>query len=104
MTFAEPSKSVMISDSGEFPSVSEICARVKDLGYATSERNRLYGEEFEVVSDPFPEANGIAGSHYNTKGLQCSCTSDSRDRVPECQCPAWHRLRRRGNGSTSKAL
>jgi hypothetical protein len=50
----------MISHSGEFLSASEICARVKHLGYATSERIRLYGEEFEVVSDPFPEANGIA--------------------------------------------
>jgi hypothetical protein len=56
----------MISHSGEFPSVSEICARVKHLGYAPSERIRLYGEEFEVVSDPFPEANGIA-VHVTTK-------------------------------------
>jgi len=30
------------------------------LGYTTSGRIRLYGEEFEVVSEPFPEANGIA--------------------------------------------
>jgi hypothetical protein len=50
----------MINHSGEFPSVSEICTRVKHLGYATSERIRLYGEEFEIVSDPFFEANGIA--------------------------------------------
>jgi hypothetical protein len=41
-------------------SVSETCARVKHLGYTTSGRVRLYGEEFEVVSEPFPEANGIA--------------------------------------------
>ncbi len=41
-------------------SVVEICARVKHLGYTTSGRVRLYGEEFEVVSEPFPEANGIA--------------------------------------------
>jgi hypothetical protein len=44
----------------ESPSVLEICARVKNLGYTTSRRVRLYGEEFEVVSEPFPEANGIA--------------------------------------------
>jgi hypothetical protein len=42
------------------PSVLEICARVKHLGYTTSGRIRLYGEEFEVVSEPFPEADGIA--------------------------------------------
>jgi len=50
----------MISDNGKRPSVSDICARVKHLGYAISRRIRLYGEEFEVVSDPFPEADGIA--------------------------------------------
>jgi hypothetical protein len=50
----------MISHTGDFPSVSEICENVKHLGYATSGRIRLYGEDFEVVSDPFPESNGIA--------------------------------------------
>lgn len=41
-------------------SVTEICDRVKRLGYGASQRVRLYGEEFEVVSDPFPDAGGIA--------------------------------------------
>jgi hypothetical protein len=41
-------------------SVTEICARVKRLGYEPSKRIRLYGEEFEVVSDPFPAGDGIA--------------------------------------------
>ena len=50
----------MTSHRGYLPSISDICARVKHLGYATSKRIRLYGEEFEVVSDPFPEADGIA--------------------------------------------
>jgi hypothetical protein len=44
----------------EGPSVLDICARVKRLGYTTSGRVRLYGEEFEVVSEPFPRENGIA--------------------------------------------
>jgi hypothetical protein len=52
--------------SGDFLSVSDICARVKRLGYTTSGRIRLYGEEFEVVSEPFPEAGGIA-VHVTTK-------------------------------------
>ena len=39
---------------------SEICARVKHLGYTTSGRVRLYGEEFEVVSEPFADSEGIA--------------------------------------------
>jgi len=40
--------------------VDEICSRVKKLGYTTSGRVRLYGEELEVVSEPFFEAEGIA--------------------------------------------
>jgi hypothetical protein len=44
----------------ESTSVVDICARVKNLGYAVSKRVRLYGEELEVVSDPFPEADGVA--------------------------------------------
>jgi len=42
------------------PSICEICEHVKHLGYANSGRIRLYGEEFEVVSDPFLEDDGIA--------------------------------------------
>lgn len=37
-----------------------MCAHIKHLGYGASGRVRLYGEEFEVLSDPFPEADGIA--------------------------------------------
>jgi hypothetical protein len=44
------------------PLVAEICASVKRLGYGVSQSIRLYGEEFEVLSDPFPEAGGIAVS------------------------------------------
>ena len=62
----------------ESPSVAEVCARVRHLGYAASGRVRLYGEEFELVSDPFPEADGIA-VHVTTK-------KDSRIRV--LQLPA----------------
>lgn len=38
----------------------EMCAGVKRLGYGVSQTIRLYGEEFEVTSDPFPENGGIA--------------------------------------------
>ena len=30
------------------------------MGYAQSKRIRIYGEEFEVTSNPFPEGNGVA--------------------------------------------
>ena len=56
----------MTSSRSDFPLVSDICAHVKHLGYAISKRIRLYGEEFEVVSDPFSEAGGIA-VHVTTK-------------------------------------
>jgi len=45
---------------------SEICTRVKKLGYADSNRIRIYGEEFEIVSDPFPHGGGIA-IHVRTR-------------------------------------
>ena len=63
----------MVSHSIESHSVLEICANVKRMGYTASSRVRLYGEDFEVVSDPFPEAEGIA-VHVKTK-------KDSRIRV-----------------------
>ena len=40
--------------------MTEICESVKRLGYGASQNIRFYGEEFEVISDPFPEADGIA--------------------------------------------
>jgi len=38
----------------------DMCDYVKHLGYAVNGQIRLYGEEFEVISDPFPEDDGIA--------------------------------------------
>jgi hypothetical protein len=48
------------------PSILQACEDVKNLGYAAPGRVRLYGEEFELISDPFPEADGIA-VHVKTK-------------------------------------
>lgn len=50
----------IIESSTPESSLTEICTRVKHLGYTTSGRVRLYGEEFEVVSEPFADADGIA--------------------------------------------
>lgn len=50
------------------PSMAEVCASVKRLGYGARQKIRLYGEEFEVISDPFPEAGGIAVSVKTKKG------------------------------------
>ena len=82
---------VMANRNIESPSVSEVCAHVKHLGYAVSRQVRLYGEEFEVVSDPFPEADGIA-VHVTTK-------KDSKIRV--LQLPATVLQSVRGRGSNA---
>jgi hypothetical protein len=62
----------------ESPSISEVCADVKKLGYSVSKRVRLYGEDYEVVSDPFPEADGIA----------VQVTTKKNSRVRSLQLPA----------------
>ncbi|MBA3914969.1 MAG: hypothetical protein H0X25_14195 [Acidobacteriales bacterium] len=56
----EYNRRIMTSDTSKLLSVTEICANVKNMGYGMSQHIRLYGEEFEVVSDPFPEDDGIA--------------------------------------------
>jgi hypothetical protein len=40
--------------------VQEICDRLKKIGYAISSRIRMYGEEFEVISNPYPDGKGIS--------------------------------------------
>jgi hypothetical protein len=39
---------------------SDRCAKIKDLGFITSMRMKMYGERFQIVSDPFDEGNCIA--------------------------------------------
>jgi hypothetical protein len=58
----------MTSHPEESPSTTEICANVKRLGYGVSQSIRLYGEQFEVISDPFPESGGIAVSVKTKEG------------------------------------
>jgi hypothetical protein len=40
--------------------LSEKCARIKNLGFSTSKHIKMYGERFEIVSDPFNECDCIA--------------------------------------------
>jgi hypothetical protein len=40
--------------------VFEVCDQLQKMGYAQSKRIRIYGQEFEAVSDPFPNGAGIA--------------------------------------------
>ena len=39
---------------------SDSCAKIKDLGFKTSKHINMYGERFEIVSDPFDEGACIA--------------------------------------------
>jgi hypothetical protein len=68
-------------------SVSEVCAQVKHLGYAAAGRVRLYGEDFEVVSDPFPEADGIA--------VRVTTKKDSKIRIRQLPATVLQSVRRR---------
>ncbi len=49
----------MISTQGALPT-AEVCAQIKKFGYGMSQKIRIYGEEFDVLSDPFPNDVGIA--------------------------------------------
>jgi len=53
---------IMDSPTKTSPSaeVQEICDRLKKIGYAISNRIRMYGEEFEVISNPYPDGKGIS--------------------------------------------
>ena len=41
-------------------SIAADCIRIKDLGYSSSHHIRIYGEQFDIVSDPFPAGTGVA--------------------------------------------
>jgi len=45
-----------------------ICARLQELGFAREKHIKLYGEEFDLVSDPVPEGGGfvIEGTTRNS--------------------------------------
>jgi hypothetical protein len=39
---------------------SDSCAKIRDLGFAASMHVKMYGERFEIVSDPFDEGDCIS--------------------------------------------
>jgi hypothetical protein len=49
---------MMNHETGRTPAMD--CARIKKLGYSTSHHIHMYGEHFEIVSDPFPDGAGVA--------------------------------------------
>lgn len=56
--------------SGRSP--SENCARIKDLGFTTSKHIKMYGERFELVSDPFVQGDytAVHAISRNDRGIR----------------------------------
>lgn len=76
----------MITSQGSLPSV-EVCAQIKKFGYAISQKIRIYGEEFEVLSDPFPSDGGVA--------IQVCSKRTSQTRVLQLPATVIHRVNAR---------
>jgi hypothetical protein len=54
-------------DSTVWPSDMDVCERVKQLGYHAAKTLKLYGEKYEVVSDPFMDGDKVALHVRTTK-------------------------------------
>ena len=59
---------------------SASCVKIKDLGFTVSTHIKLYGHLFEMVSEPFDEADGISvratsGSDPEIRILRLSVSS-----------------------------
>lgn len=49
---------------------ADICEKLKHLGFARSNHIKLYGEQFQLVSDPYPHESGIAVEAVKTDGQE----------------------------------
>jgi hypothetical protein len=77
---------VVITSQGSLPT-AEVCAQIKKFGYAMSQKIRIYGEEFEVLSDPFASDDGIAIHVRSKRTLQI--------RILQLPATVIHRVRER---------
>jgi hypothetical protein len=57
---AHSARTVAVAAKTKGRSPAEDCTRIRELGYKLSGQAKLYGENFEIVSDPFPEGGGVA--------------------------------------------
>jgi hypothetical protein len=62
----------MISSSPSQQSIelNDVCVQLQKMGYAEFKRIRIYGQEFEAVSNPFPNADGFAIRAFSTQDTQ----------------------------------
>ena len=54
-----------------------VCQKLQGLGFASEHRVRLYGEEFELISNPFPD-----GAGYGIDGISRKSGSLRHVRIP----------------------
>jgi hypothetical protein len=54
-----------------------VCERLERLGYAPQQRVKLYGEEFDLVSNPMRHGVG-----YVIEGVSCKSGGSRRIRIP----------------------
>ena len=77
----------MLEASQEAAQLDELCDRLKKMGYAQSKRIRIYGEDFEVTSNPFPQGNGVA--------IQAQSKGEKQSRVLQLPLPILQMVSRR---------
>lgn len=59
-----------LTTSQQSNELHEVCDQLQRMGYAQSKRIRIYGQEFEAVSDPFPNGDGIAIKAFSKRETQ----------------------------------
>jgi hypothetical protein len=59
-----------LTTSQQSAELHEVCDRLQRMGYAQSKRIRIYGQEFEAVSNPFPNGDGIAIRAFSKRETQ----------------------------------
>ena len=59
-----------LSPSQQSIELSEVCVQLQKMGYAESKRIRIYGQDFEAVSNPFPNGDGIAIRAFSKRETQ----------------------------------
>jgi hypothetical protein len=77
---------VVTTAHGSLPA-AEVCAQIKRFGYAVSKKIRIYGEEFIVLSDPFPSDGGVA--------IHVRSNRTSHTRVLQLPATVIHRVKER---------
>jgi hypothetical protein len=60
----------ILSPSQNSVELHEVCDKLQSMGYAQSKRIRIYGQDFEAVSNPFPSGDGIAIQAFSKRETQ----------------------------------